>query len=43
LINPFYSIVLRSFLILALFVIPLFVFHWSTEIEEILKRFKKLF
>jgi O-antigen/teichoic acid export membrane protein len=43
LINPFYSIVLRSLLILALFVIPLFVFHWSSEIEEILKRFKKLF
>ena len=43
LFNPFYSIVLRSLLILALFVIPLFVFHWSSEIEEILKRFKKLF
>ena len=41
LLNPWLSILLRSLLILGLFCIPLFVFRWSSELDDIFKNFKK--
>jgi O-antigen/teichoic acid export membrane protein len=39
--NPWISISLRSLMILGLFCIPLFVFRWSTDMEEIIQKIKK--
>ena len=41
LLNPWLSISLRSFLILGLFIIPIIIFKWSDEIENLLKEIKK--
>tara|TARA_B100001094_G_scaffold222513_1_gene216590 strand:+ start:1183 stop:2643 length:1461 start_codon:yes stop_codon:yes gene_type:complete len=38
--NPFISILSRSFLVLVLFGIPLFTLRWSVDIEALLKRIK---
>ena len=37
-LNPWFPIPLRSLLILGLFCIPLFVFRWSSDIEDLVKR-----
>ena len=41
-VHPFLSIAIRSLLIVALFMIPLFLFRWSSDIEAVIKRLKKL-
>ena len=40
---PFISILMRSLLIIVLFGILLFTFRWSSDLEAIFKRIKKLF
>jgi O-antigen/teichoic acid export membrane protein len=40
-LNPWFSIALRSLLILGLFCIPLFVFRWSSDIEDLVKRISR--
>jgi len=41
LLNPWWSILLRSVLILGLFSVPLFVFRWSLDIEKLIQDFRK--
>ena len=43
LIHPFLSIAIRSILIVSLFMIPFFLFRWSSDIEALIERFKKIF
>ena len=43
LIHPFLSIAIRSLLIVSLFMIPLFLFRWSSDIQALIERFKKIF
>src|SRR6056300_675037 len=40
-LNPWWSIPLRSVLILGLFSIPLFIFRWSSDIETLLQNLRK--
>lgn len=40
-LNPWWSIPLRSVLILGLFSIPLFTFRWSSDIETLLQNLRK--
>jgi O-antigen/teichoic acid export membrane protein len=42
-VHPFFSIAIRSLLIVTLFMIPLFLFRWSSDIEAVIDRLKKLF
>ena len=39
-IHPILSIGLRSLMILGLFIVPLFKFKWSSDIEEIFTKVK---
>ena len=41
--HPFISILMRSFLIIVLFLIPLFTLRWSTDLEAIFKQIKNQF
>src|SRR6056300_459435 len=43
LVHPFFSILIRSLLVVGLFLIPLFLFRWSSDIEALLDRFKNKF
>ena len=43
LVHPLLSILIRSLLVVGLFLIPLFLFRWSSDIEALLDRFKNKF
>jgi O-antigen/teichoic acid export membrane protein len=43
LVHPLLSILIRSLLVVGLFLIPLFLFRWSSDIEALLDRFKNRF